>query len=92
MWLERSWQGIHFNVIIIGSSSTSIMQSVVQDYKFPMQMKTIIYTNSNKQAIGAIVNAMENVIRQSPNSGEVILLTGDDGLQFKFSQCIHCKQ
>jgi hypothetical protein len=83
MWLELSWQGIHFDVIISGSPSTSITQSVVQDYKFLMQVKTIIYTNSKKQAICAIPNAMENVIQQIPDSGEVIPLTGDDGLQFK---------
>jgi hypothetical protein len=83
MWLELSWQGIHFDVIISGSPSTSIMQTVVQDNKYPMQMKTIIYTNLKKQAIGAITNAMENAIRQSTNSGEVIPLTGDNGLLFK---------
>jgi hypothetical protein len=80
MWLELSWQGIHFDVIISGSPSTSIMQSVVQDYKYPMQMKTIINTNLKKQAIGAI---MDNVIQQSPNSSEVIPLTSDGGIQFK---------
>jgi hypothetical protein len=80
MWLELSWQGIHFDVIISGSPSTSITQTVVQDYKYPTQMKTIIYTNLKKHAIA---NAMENVIQQSRNFGEVIPLTRDDGLQFK---------
>ncbi len=83
MWLELLWQGIHFDGIISGSPSTSIPQSLVQDYKFPMQIKTIIYANSKKQALGTITNAMENVIQQSPNFSEVIPLTGDDGLQFK---------
>jgi hypothetical protein len=83
MWLELSWQEIYFDVIISGSPSTSIMQSVMQDYTYPMQMKTIIYTNSKKQAIVAIKNAMENVIQQSHDSGEVIPLTGDDSIQFK---------
>ncbi len=50
MWLELSWHGIHFDVVISGSPSSSISQSVVQDYKYPMQMKTIIYINSKKQA------------------------------------------
>ncbi len=56
---------------------------MAQDYTFSTQTKTIIYTNSKKQALGVIANAMETVIQQSPNSGEVIPLAGDNGLHFK---------
>jgi hypothetical protein len=46
-------------------------------------MKTTIYTNSKQQAIESITNAMESVIRTSPNQGDVIGMTGDNGIQYK---------
>ena len=46
-------------------------------------MQTIVYTNSKQQAVGSISAAMESVLENSPNDGDVIPLTGDDGLQFK---------
>jgi hypothetical protein len=45
-------------------------------------MKTIIYINSKQQAMGSITNVMESVIRTSPNQGDVIAMTGDNGIQF----------
>jgi hypothetical protein len=48
-----------------------------------MDMQTIVYSNSKQQAVCTISAAMESVLEQSPNDGEVIPLTSDDGLQFK---------
>ena len=45
-------------------------------------MKTIIYINSKQQAMGSITNVMESVIRTSPNQGDVIAMTGDNGIQY----------
>jgi hypothetical protein len=56
---------------------------MVQDYKYPTQRRLLFIKIQKKQAIVAIANAMENVIQQSPNSGEVIPLTCDNGIQFK---------
>jgi superfamily II DNA helicase RecQ len=49
-WLKLSRQGIHFDVVVSGNPFASITLSVTQDYKYEMRMKTIIYTNSKKQA------------------------------------------
>ncbi len=65
-----------------------ITNSIKQDYKYPTDMKTIMYTNSKQQAMGSITNAMESVIRTSPNQGDVIARTGEDGIQYKVSQCM----
>jgi hypothetical protein len=46
-------------------------------------MKIIVYCNSKKQAMVSIAAAMETVLECNPNMGEVIPMTGDDGLQFK---------
>jgi hypothetical protein len=81
MWLELSCRGIHFDVIISGNQLFAVTSSSKQDYKTDMQ--TIVYTNSKQQAVGSISSAMEYVLENSPNNGEVIPLTGDDGLQFK---------
>jgi hypothetical protein len=83
IWLDLSCQGIHFDVILSGCPSSSITNSVTQDYKFQMDMKTIVYSNSKKQAMVSIAAAMETVLERSPNTGKMIPMTGDDGLQFK---------
>jgi hypothetical protein len=46
-------------------------------------MKTIINANLKQQAMWSITNAMESVIRTSPNQGDVIVMTGDNGIQYK---------
>jgi hypothetical protein len=83
IWLELLRQGIHFDVIVSGLPSLSITNSVTQDCKYEMVMKPIIYTNSKKQAMEATTAAMESVLEKSPNTGDVISLTGDNGIQMK---------
>ena len=83
MWLELSRRRIHFVVIILGNLLSAVTSSSKQDYKHPTDMQTIVCTNSKQQAIGSISAAMESVLENSPNDGEVIPLTRDDGLQFQ---------
>jgi superfamily II DNA helicase RecQ len=83
IWLELSRRGIQFDVVVSGSPSLLITQSVSLDYKYKTDMKAIIYTNSKQQALGGITSVMESVINRSRNNGKVIPLTGNDGLQFK---------
>jgi hypothetical protein len=83
MWLELSRKGIHLDVISSGNPLSAVTSSVKQDYKHPTDMQTIVYTNSKQQAVGSISAAMESVLENSPNNGEVIPLTADNGLQFK---------
>ncbi len=83
IWLELLRQGIRFDVIVSGSPSLSITSCVTQDYKYETDTKTIIYTNSKKQAMGATMAAMESILEHSPNTGDIMLLTGDDGIQMK---------
>ena len=81
--MELSWQGIYFDVVISGNPSSSRTTSVTQDYKNPTDLKTIIYTNSKQQDMWTNTNAIESAQVQSPNSGKVMPMTGEDGLQFK---------
>ena len=83
MWLELSRRGIHFDVIVSGNPIGGVTSSSKEDYKYETDMQTIVYSNSKQQAVGSISAAMESVLEKSPNDGEVIPLTGDDGLQFK---------
>ena len=83
MWLELSRRGIHFDVIVSGNPIGGVTSSSKEDYKYETDMQTIVYSNSKQQAVGFISAAMESVLEKSPNDGEVIPLTGDDGLQFK---------
>ena len=83
MWLELSRRGIHFDVIVSGNPIGGVTSSSKEDYKYETDMQTIVYSNSKQQAVGFISAAMESVLETSPNDGEVIPLTGDDGLQFK---------
>ena len=83
MWLELACRGIHFDVIISGNPLSAVTSSAKQDYKHETDMQTIVYTNSKQQAVGSISATMESVLENSPNNGDVIPLTGDDGLQFK---------
>ena len=86
MWLELSRRGIHFDVIVSGNPIGGVTSSSKEDYKYKTDMQcmqTIVYSNSKQQAVGSISAAMESVLEKSPNDGEVIPLTGDDGLQFK---------
>jgi hypothetical protein len=83
IWLKLSWQGIIFNVIISGNPSSSISNSVTQDYKHPTDFKTIVYTNSKQQAQGTLTDSMQAIIANSTNTREVIPKTGNNGLQFK---------
>ena len=46
IWLELSCQGVKFDVIVSGCPTLSGMQIVMQDYKYPTNMKMIVYTNS----------------------------------------------
>jgi hypothetical protein len=83
IWLEVLHQGICFDVIVSGLHSLSVTNSVTHDYKYEMDMKTIIYTNSKKQAMGATTAATESVLEHHPNTGDIMLLTGDDRIQMK---------
>ena len=83
MWLELSRRKIQSNVTVSGNPICAVTSSLKEDYKYKMDMETIVYSNSKQQAVGTISAAMESVLEQSPNGGEVIPLTGDDGLQFK---------
>jgi hypothetical protein len=83
MWLELSHQRIQFDVIMSGNPLSAVTSSSKQDYKHPTDMQTIVYANSKQQAVGSISAAMESVLGNSSNNGEVIPLTGEDGLQFK---------
>ena len=83
MWLELARRRIHFDVIISGNPLSAVTSSAKQDYKHETDMQTIVYTNSKQQAVGSISAAMESLLENSPNDGDVIPLTGDDGLQFK---------
>jgi hypothetical protein len=52
--------------------------------KYATDLKTIIYTNLKHSALGLISDAMEGVLEAlSENDGEVIPMTGDNGIQFK---------
>jgi superfamily II DNA helicase RecQ len=84
IWLELSRRQIVFEVNVCGVPSISITSSVAQDLKDPdTDLKIIVYTNSKQQAIGAITEAMERVLKSCSINGDVISLTGDDGVQFK---------
>jgi hypothetical protein len=48
-----------------------------------MEVKTIVYTNSKKQAAVAIAAAMESLLEHGSNTGKVIPMTENNGLQFK---------
>ncbi len=68
----------------IGESLSSITRSVKEDNKYATDLKTIIHTNSKRSALGLISDAMEGMLEvSSENDGEVIPMTGDDGIQFK---------
>jgi hypothetical protein len=46
-------------------------------------MKSIVYSNSKKQAVGMIAEVCESVLEQNNIDGDVLLLTGEDGLKNK---------
>jgi len=83
IWLELSRRQIVFDVNVCGKPSLSISSSVSQDLKDPTDLKVIVYTNSKQQALGSITDSMEGVLEKRKINGEVIPMTGDDGIQFK---------
>jgi hypothetical protein len=50
-----------------------VTNSVTQDYKYETDIKTIIYTNSKEQAMGATMAAMKSILEHSPNTGDIML-------------------
>ena len=58
---------------ISGNPLSAVTSSSKQDYKHSTDMQTIVYTNSKQQAVGSISAAIESVLENSPNDGEVIL-------------------
>jgi hypothetical protein len=95
IWLELARRGIKFEVVVSGNPLSSISKRVSRDYRVETDLKTIVYTNSKTQALGSIMNAMENILelaearwRASGVSNDfrspvVMAMTGDDGMQFK---------
>jgi hypothetical protein len=48
-------------------------------------MKSIVYSNSKRQAVGMIAKVCESVLEQNNFDGDVLPLTGEDGLKNKVS-------
>jgi hypothetical protein len=82
-WLELSRHCIHFDVIITGNPSLSVTSALKQDHKHATTMKSIFYTNSKRQAVGPIAKACKLVLESNNIDGEVLFLTGDNGLMNK---------
>jgi len=57
---------------ISGNPLSAVISSSKQDCQHPTDMQTIVYTKSKQQAVGSISAAMESVLENSPNDGEVI--------------------
>ncbi len=83
MWLELSCHHIHFDVVITGNPIISVTSALKQDYKYATTMKSIVYSNSKKQAVGTIAKVCKLVLEQNNINGKVLLLTGEDGLKNK---------
>jgi hypothetical protein len=62
MWLKLSRQSINFDIVISGNPLSSITRSVKEDYQYATDLKTIIYTNSKRSALGPISDAMEGML------------------------------
>jgi hypothetical protein len=83
MWLELSRCRIHFDFVITGNPILSVTSALKQDYKYVTTMKSIVYSNSKRQAVGMIAKVCESVLEQNNINGNVLPLTGDDGLKNK---------
>jgi superfamily II DNA helicase RecQ len=58
IWLELSRRCIHFDVVITGNPIISMTSALNQDYKYATTMKSIVYSNSKRQAVGTIAKSM----------------------------------
>ncbi len=54
IWLELPFQGVRLDITVSRCLTLSITQIVTQDYKYPTNMKTIVYTNSKSSDLEPI--------------------------------------
>ena len=83
MWLHLDRRRIGFTVGISGSPYAAIKRSMTLDYAKTQRSQTLVYTNSKRKAIESLVPMCESVLASHKITGEVISLTGDDGIKQK---------
>ena len=83
MWLRLDRRRIGFTVGISGSPHVAIKCSMTSDYGKTQRSQTLVYTNSKRKAIDLLVPMCESVLASHKITGEVISLTGDDGIKQK---------
>jgi len=83
MWLRLDRRRIGFMVGISGCPYAAIKRSMTLDYAKTQRSQTLVYTNSKRKAIESLVPMCESVLASHKITGEVISLTGDDGIKQK---------
>ncbi len=83
LWLGLDRRRIVFTIGISGSPFLAIKRNMIADYATATQMQTLVYTNSKRKAIETLVPMCESVLATHNIIGDVISLTGDDGIKQK---------
>jgi hypothetical protein len=74
---------MHFDAVCFGNPIASVTSSMNQDATLSLSNTTIAYTYSKMKTQGTLTDAFETVLDYGKSDGEVIPITGDNGLKFK---------
>jgi hypothetical protein len=83
MWLGLDRRRIAFTIGVSGSPFLAIKRNMIGDYATATRSQTLLYTNSKRKAIETLVPMCESVLETHKIIGDVISLTGDDGIKQK---------
>jgi hypothetical protein len=83
MWLGLDCCCIAFTIGVSGSPFSAIKRNMMADYATATRSQTLVYTDLKRKAIETLVPMCESVLATHKIIGDVISLTGDDGIKQK---------